>query len=79
MGDPKELTAALENLQAACDAENRDMSEIEITCMWPGKGGKDFIGALEEAGVHRVVTPIFALGANPVEGIQKLSEEVING
>ena len=79
MGDPKELTAALEALQAACDAENRDMSEIEITCMWPGKGGKDFIGALEEAGVHRVVTPLFALGANPVEGIQKLSEEVING
>ena len=78
-GDPQELTAALENLKAACDAEDRDMSEIEITCMWPGKGGKDFLGVLEEAGVHRVVTPLFALGANPVEGIQKLSEEVING
>lgn len=79
MGDPKELAAALENLKAACDAENRDMSEIEITCMWPGMGGKDFIGALEEVGVSRVVTPLFAFGENPVEGIQKIAEEVING
>ena len=79
MGDPKELAPALESLKAACDAENRDMSEIEITCMWPGMGGKEFIGALEEVGVHRVVTPLFAFGANPAEGIQKISEEVING
>lgn len=79
MGDPKELAAALENLKAACDAENRDMSEIEITCMWPGMGGKDFIGALEEVGVSRVVTPLFAFGENPAEGIQKIAEEVING
>lgn len=79
MGDPKELAAALENLKAACDAENRDMSAIEITCMWPGMGGKDFIGALEEVGVSRVVTPLFAFGENPVEGIQKIAEEVING
>ncbi len=79
MGDPKELGPALEQLKAACDAEDRDYSEIEITCMWPGMGGKDFIGALEAVGVSRVVTPVFALGANPVEGIQKLAEEVISG
>jgi probable F420-dependent oxidoreductase len=79
MGDPKELGPALEQLKAACDAENRDFSEIEITCMWPGMGGKDFIGALEEVGVSRVVTPTFAFGENPVEGIQKIAEEVING
>jgi probable F420-dependent oxidoreductase len=79
MGDPKELGPALEQLKAACDAENRDFSEIEITCMWPGMGGKDFIGALEAVGVSRVVTPLFAFGANPAEGIQKIAEEVING
>jgi len=79
MGDPKELGPALEQLKAACDAENRDFSEIEITCMWPGMGGKDFIGALEEVGVSRVVTPTFAFGENPVEGIQKIAEEVISG
>ena len=78
LGDPKELGPALEQLKAACDAEDRDFSEIEITCMWPGMGGRDFIGALEEVGVSRVVTPLFAFGANPVEGIQKIAEEVIN-
>ena len=77
MGDPRELGPAMESLKAACDAEGRDLSEIEITCMWPGKGGSEFIGALEAVGVHRVVTPVFALGPNPVEGMQKLSEEVI--
>ena len=79
MGDPKELGPALEQLKAACDVENRDFSEIEITCMWPGMGGKDYIGALEDVGVARVVTPTFAFGENPVEGIQKIAEEVING
>jgi probable F420-dependent oxidoreductase len=79
MGDPKELSPALDQLKAACDAEGRDFAEIEISCMWPGMGGKDFIGALEEVGVSRVVTPLFAFGANPVEGIQKVAEEVING
>lgn len=78
LGDPKDLAPALEKLKAACDAEGRDVAEVEITCMWPGMGGTDFIGSLEDVGVTRVVTPVFALGANPVEGIQKLSEEVIN-
>ena len=78
LGDPKDLAPALEQLRAACDKEDRDFSEIEITCMWPGMGGAEFIQALEEVGVSRVVTPLPALGANPVEGIQKLAEEVIN-
>ena len=33
--------------------------------------------ALEAAGVHRVLAPVFALGANPVERIQQISEEII--
>lgn len=77
MGDPKELGPALDKLKAACDEEDRDFSEIEITCMWPGQGGRDFLGALEAVGVSRVVTPLFAFGANPLEGIQKIAEEVI--
>jgi probable F420-dependent oxidoreductase len=79
LGDPKELGGALENLKAACDAEDRDFNDIEITCMWPGVGGKDFIGALEDVGVSRVVTPLMAAGADPVAAIQKIAEEVING
>jgi probable F420-dependent oxidoreductase len=77
MGDPKDLKPALDQLSAACDAIGRDPGEIEITCMWPGQGGRDFLGALEAVGVSRVVVPVMALGPNPVEGIQKLAADVI--
>jgi len=77
MGDPKDLKPALDKLSAACDAIGRDPAEIEITCMWPGQGGRDFLGALEAVGVSRVVVPVMALGSNPVEGIQKLAADVI--
>ncbi len=75
-GDPAELKAHLENLRKACDAIGRDMSEIEITCMWPGKGGKDFLGELEAVGVHRAVVPLMGPG-NPIENLQKIAEECI--
>ena len=45
-GDPAELKGHMENLRRECDAINRDMSEIEVTCMWPGIGGKDFLASL---------------------------------
>ncbi|MEQ8860464.1 MAG: LLM class F420-dependent oxidoreductase [Pseudomonadales bacterium] len=76
-GDPKELRAQLAELHRACDAVDRDPAEIEITCMWPGQGGLDQLQALSDAGVHRAVTMVMGLGANPAEGIQKLGEEVI--
>jgi len=75
-GDPEELKGHLESLRKACDAVDRDMSEIEITCMWPGMGGQDFLGQLEEAGVHRAVLPMMG-GGDPVERLQKIAEEVI--
>ena len=76
-GDPEEIKSLLQQLQAVCDAENRDPAEIEITVMWPGRGGKESLEALSEAGVHRVVVPLPALGANPLEGIEQLAGEVI--
>ena len=75
-GDPAEMKGHLETLRAACDEVGHDMSEIEITCMWPGMGGKDFLGQLEEAGVHRAVVPLMG-GADPVAMLQSLAEEVI--
>ncbi len=75
--DVQELGEHLQKIRSCCDEIGRDFSEIEITCMWPGIGGKDAINALEEAGVHRLVVPIMALGADPVAGISKLAEEVI--
>ncbi len=77
IADPAELKAALDKLRAACDAHDRDFDDIEITTMWPGRGGKEAVEVMAEAGAHRLVVPIFALGENPVEGIQKLAEEVI--
>ena len=78
IGEPGKLATALDDLRAACDAENRDFSEIEITCMWPGQGGTEFVQRMADVGVARLVVPVFALGANPLEGIQRLAEEVIS-
>ncbi|MEZ5550608.1 MAG: LLM class F420-dependent oxidoreductase [Pseudomonadales bacterium] len=76
IGNPAELTAALKELKAACDQEKRDYKDIEITCMWPGTGGAQAVEALAQAGVSRLVVPLMALGANPVEGVQKLIEQI---
>jgi len=75
-GDPIELKGHLENLRRACDEIGRDMSEIEITCMWPGLGGNDFLEQLAGVGVHRVVVPV--MGAkSPAETMEKLAAEII--
>ena len=75
-GDPAELKGHMENLKIECDAIGRDLSEIEITCMWPGVGGKDFLGELAAVGVSRVVVPMMGDG-DPVERLSKIAEEVI--
>lgn len=78
MGTPEELKPALEQLKAACDAESRDFSEIEISCMWPPGAGKQAIEALEEIGVARMVGLVPALGPDPIGGLKKVAEEFIN-
>lgn len=75
--DPEALRGQLAELHAACDAVDRDPAEIEITCMWSGQGGVEELEALRDAGVHRAVTMLWGLGADPAEGITKLGEEVI--
>ena len=75
-GDPVELKSHIESLQKECDAVGRDISEIEITCMWPGLGGEDFLGELKAIGVSRVVMPMMGEG-DPIEKLHKVAEEVI--
>ena len=75
--DPAELVKQLSQLKAECARWGRDFQEIEITCMWPGAGGIEALEALANAGVHRAVVPLMALGADPMEGIQRLGKEVI--
>ena len=71
------LAPALDQLKAACDAEGRDYQEIEISCMWNPKGGADSVRAYEDAGVHRLIVPLQALGPDPEEGMQKISADLI--
>ena len=52
------------------------MSEIEVTCMWPGIGGKDFLGELESVGVGRVVIPMMGEG-DPAERLQSIASYVL--
>ncbi len=72
-----ELKTSLDTLRTTCAAAGRDFTEIEITTMWPGQGGNEAVQALADMGVGRLVVPTMALGADPVEGIQKLAAEVI--
>ncbi len=72
-----ELKTSLDTLRTICAAEGRDFTEIEITTMWPGQGGNEAVQALADIGVGRLVIPTMALGADPVEGIQRLAAEVI--
>lgn len=74
-GAPDEMKGHLENLRKACDDIGRDMSEIEITCMWPGMGGKAFLGELEAVGVHRAVVPM--MGPDSADRLQQIAEDVI--
>ena len=64
------------HLRVEGDAFDRDLSEIEITCMWPGTGGEEFLGELEAVGVGRVVIPMMGQG-DPVERLKTIAEEVI--
>ena len=74
------MVTCLNELRGSPDAgtaEGLIPVNMEITCMWPGQGGIEAVQALAEVGVSRLVVPLMALGGDPVEGFQKLSEEVI--
>ena len=75
--NPDEVRGMLEELKRTCDSVGRDYGELEITVMWPARGGAEALGALEAIGAHRAVVPIMALGADPVEGIERIAAEVI--
>ena len=76
-GDPSELKEHLESLKIECDKVGRDVGEIEITCMWPGQGGRDFLEELSSVGVGRVVVPMMG-AADPTEHLQSIAETAIS-
>ena len=75
--DAASLSPMLDQLKSTCDELDRDYDSIEITSMWNNQGGMDAVKAFEDIGVSRLLVPLFALPGNPVEGIAKLAEEVI--
>ena len=75
-GDPSELKTHLESLKIECDKIGRDVTEIEITCMWPGQGGRDFLEELTSVGVGRVVVPMMG-AAEPTEHLKNIAEIAI--
>lgn len=72
--DTEELKRHLGLLRKECKTWRRNFKELEITCMWPGKGGEEAVRDFAQAGVHRLVVPLPALGADPKAGIEQLAE-----
>jgi len=76
--DIEEIRTLLEQMRAVCAEEQRDPADIEITIMWPGQGGQAAIEAFADIGVHRMVVPLPALGADPMAGMEQLASEVLS-
>jgi probable F420-dependent oxidoreductase len=78
-GSVDQLVGLLKQLEEACAAEDRDPSTVEVTAMWfPGAEGVDSVPRYEDAGVARLVVPIFALGGgDPKDAVARFGDEVI--
>ncbi len=68
----------IEPLAAACEAVGRDPASVELTSMWTAQGGLEEVQAFADAGVERLIVPLFALGQDPVAGIGKLAEDIVS-
>ncbi|MEZ5595349.1 MAG: LLM class F420-dependent oxidoreductase [Pseudomonadales bacterium] len=75
--DPAVIRAQLAELRATCDRMGRDFGEIEITCMWGSVQDPGSLDALADAGVHRAVVPLMALGPDPMAGIARIGKAVL--
>jgi probable F420-dependent oxidoreductase len=75
---PAAVAPMLKPLGPACEAQGRDPSTIELSCMWNMQDGLDAIKGFEDAGISRVIVPVFALGKDPVAGLSELAENIIS-
>jgi len=77
-GAPEHLAPMIPALQAACDAEGRDVSTVEISSMWfPSMTGPDGLKKFEDLGVERLIVFNPALGVDPTEGVQRFADEYL--
>jgi len=74
---PDQLKPMLESLARACDEIGRDSSEVEISSMWIPAMGLDSLHQFADLGVARLIVPMPALGANPIEALDGLADDVL--
>ena len=69
---------SLAELRLACDRHSRDFAELEITAYTRIGGGLAAIEALADLGVHRCTVELDDLGEDRLEGLNRLSREIID-
>lgn len=70
------LREMLLRLHRVAADEGRDPASISITAMWPYVKEKGALEQYRELGVERLITPLTALGGDPMRGIDALMREV---
>lgn len=70
------LREMLLRLHRVAADEGRDPASISITAMWPYVKEKGALEEYRELGVERLITPLTALGGDPMRGIDALMREV---
>ena len=71
-----QLEPMLKDLRAACAKIGRDPKTVEISCMWiPAAEGPVAVKRYEELGVSRLIVPLMALGAPPLEAVERFANE----
>ena len=71
-GDPDSLKVRLRELEQECQKIGRDSSTIEISI--GGGMNLDYLKRLRDVGVHRVIFPTAALGADVFKGLDAVAE-----
>jgi probable F420-dependent oxidoreductase len=74
-----QLKPLLVQLGEACAKEGRDVSSIEISCMWvPAMEGPEVVKQYADLGVSRLIVPLQALGGgNPIENLNRFGTEIV--
>jgi probable F420-dependent oxidoreductase len=75
---PEMLEPMIPQLKAACAAEGRDVSSVEISSMWfPSMTGKDGLKRFEDMGVERLTVFNASLEVDPLEGVERFADEYL--
>ncbi len=81
VNEPAQLAQLLPSLDAACRAEGRQRSTVEISTMWvPPMSGIDAVKGFEDHGVSRLVVPIMALmgEGTPADALKKFADDYLS-